>query len=343
MLTIQVSTSRPYKVHIDSAGYAGLLGKCFPSGGGCRVAVVSDSGVFPIYGGEIVNCLENAGYSVISYVFPCGEQSKNGEVYLSLLEFLARNEMTRSDVVLSLGGGVAGDLAGFAAATYLRGVHLIHCPTSLLAMVDASVGGKTGIDLPSGKNLAGCFYQPEAVLCNPAVLSTLPEREFRSGCGEIIKYAMLGALPLSSLSQDFDAEEVISRCVAQKAEIVRQDEFDTGARQLLNFGHTVGHAIEKCSHYEISHGEAVAMGMRIITRAAQNHGLCEADCLTPLECALSRFGLLKDCPYDADMLLERMLLDKKRRGDTLTLIIPRVPGECILYPIPTAELSGFLR
>ncbi len=341
MLTILVSASRPYEVHIDSTGYAGLLARAFPRGG-CRVAVVSDSCVFPLYGREVVNLLEDAGYSVISYVFPSGEQSKNGETYLSLLELLAQKEITRADVILSLGGGVAGDLAGFAAATYLRGVRLVHCPTSLLAMVDASVGGKTGIDLQSGKNLAGAFYQPEAVLCNPAVLKTLPQREFQSGCAEIIKYAMLGGPALASLAPGFDAETVIAQCVAQKAALVQEDEFDTGARQLLNFGHTVGHAIEQCSDYRISHGEAVAMGMRIITRAAQTLGLCEADCLTPLEAALSRFGLLLDCPYAAAALLQRMLRDKKRRGDTLTLVLPRYPGQCVCHPLPIAELPGFL-
>ena len=256
MKTVKVQASKSYDVVIGNGilpclgAYLGQVTQAK------KIAVVSDSQVWPLYGKTVLNAL--AEYETFSYVFPAGEESKNGSTYLKLLNFLAENKLTRSDCLLALGGGVVGDLTGFAAATYLRGVDFVQAPTTLLAAVDSSVGGKTAIDLDAGKNLAGAFYQPSAVLCDLDTLNTLPENIFRDGCAEVIKYGVLYDEALFAHLEEkglgFDQEEVISRCVELKRDVVAQDEFDRGERQKLNLGHTIGHGIEACSGYKISHG-----------------------------------------------------------------------------------------
>ena len=344
MIAVRVSASRTYDITIGS----GLLPGCgqtirdYCPGGVC--AVVTDDTVNALYAQTAEKSLRDAGLAPVKFVFPHGESAKNAENYIKLLEFLAENGLTRADAVVALGGGVAGDLAGFAAATYLRGISLIQLPTTLLAAVDSSVGGKTGIDLRAGKNLAGAFYQPCAVLCDVDTLATLPEREFRAGCGEVAKYAVLcGEFydMLLARGTDFPREPTITRCVLQKRDLIAADEFDVGQRQLLNLGHTVGHAVEALSGYTIRHGEAVAIGMATIARAAAAAGLC--GCADEIGALLNRFGLPTRCPYDADALVNAMRSDKKRRGDTLTLVIPEELGHCVLHPIRVDALYDFVK
>lgn len=262
MTTVTVRASRPYEVTIGR-GLLDTVGRqAAGQWKGRSAAVVSDSTVAPLYLNRVKDSLERAGFQVHSFVFPAGEDQKNGGTYLKLLEFLAARRLTRADGLIALGGGVVGDLAGFAAATFLRGIGFLQLPTTLLAAVDSSVGGKTAIDLTNGKNLAGAFYQPQAVLCDLDTLDTLPAEVFADGCAEVIKYGMIGdpALLARLETVDFraDPEELVARCVAQKRNLVEQDEFDTGARQLLNLGHTLGHGVEACSGYTVSHGRAVA-------------------------------------------------------------------------------------
>ena len=225
-----------------------------------------------LYGPVLERSLEGAGFSPCRVSFPAGERFKTGRTYLTILEALAAGGLTRGDLVIALGGGVAGDLGGYAAATYLRGVALVHIPTSLLAMVDAAVGGKTAVNLPAGKNLAGAFYPPRLVLCDPQVLNTLPGQAFRDGCGEVAKYAALGdrdlAAHLLDRGLDFDRAYVIERCLRAKAALVQADEYDRGPRRLLNLGHTVAHALERCSGYALPHGQAVAVGLAVTARAS---------------------------------------------------------------------------
>ncbi len=347
MKTIHVHASRDYTVTIG----AGLLAKAgeyirdFCPGGLC--AIVTDDIVDGLYSETLEKSLLDAGLRFVKFVFPNGETGKSAENYIALLEFLAENGLTRADCVVALGGGVAGDLAGFAAATYLRGIHLVQLPTTLLAQVDASVGGKTAIDLKAGKNLAGAFYQSWAVLCDTDTLATLPDRQFRAGCAEVIKCAMLAdaelfdALMVSGPA--FHREAVVARCVAFKRELVAADEFDTGCRQLLNLGHTVGHAIEHLSSFTICHGEAVAMGMGVISRAAAAKGLCSADCARSLEDILTRFGLSAHSPFAAEALSDAMQADKKRRGGDITLVVPREIGRCTLHTIPAEDLTDFVK
>lgn len=346
MTTVTVRASRPYEVTIGR-GLLDTVGRqAAGQWKGRSAAVVSDSTVAPLYLNRVKDSLERAGFRVHSFVFPAGEDQKNGGTYLKLLEFLAARRLTRADGLIALGGGVVGDLAGFAAATFLRGIGFLQLPTTLLAAVDSSVGGKTAIDLTNGKNLAGAFYQPQAVLCDLDTLDTLPAEVFADGCAEVIKYGMIGdpALLARLETVDFraDPEELVARCVAQKRDLVEQDEFDTGARQLLNLGHTLGHGVEACSGYTVSHGRAVAIGMTLVTRAAVAFGRCPAEVLPRLRRLLERYGLPDATAYLAQALYEKTLSDKKRSGDTISLVVPIAWGASQLVRIPVSELPAWI-
>ena len=346
MTTVTVRASRPYEVTIGR-GLLDTVGRqAAGQWKGRSAAVVSDSTVAPLYLNRVKDSLERAGFRVHSFVFPAGEDQKNGGTYLKLLEFLAARRLTRADGLIALGGGVVGDLAGFAAATFLRGIGFLQLPTTLLAAVGSSVGGKTAIDLTNGKNLAGAFYQPQAVLCDLDTLDTLPAEVFADGCAEVIKYGMIGdpALLARLETVDFrvDPEELVARCVAQKRDLVEQDEFDTGARQLLNLGHTLGHGVEACSGYTVSHGRAVAIGMTLVTRAAVAFGRCPAEVLPRLRRLLERYGLPDATAYSAQALYEKTLSDKKRSGDTISLVVPIAWGASQLVRIPVSELPAWI-
>ena len=347
MNTVHVKASREYDVLIGSGLLAQLGDRARSLTKAKKAAIVSESSVWPLYGDAAEKNLTEAGFEVIHFVFPAGEESKNGTVYLSLLNFLAENHLTRSDLLVALGGGVVGDLTGFAAATYLRGIPFIQVPTTLLAAVDSSVGGKTAIDLPAGKNLCGAFYQPSLVLCDTDTLDTLPVEVFRDGCAEVIKYGVLydPALfaHLAEKGLDFDREAVITRCVELKRDVVAEDEFDTGARMRLNLGHTVGHGIEAQSHFEISHGRAVAMGMAIVTRAGAAYGICNGETKTAVLDVLEKFGLPLTCACSAEELYTSALSDKKRSGGTVNLIIPERIGFCRIAPTPVSEIQSFIK
>ena len=341
MKLVTVSASKTYQVKIGSGLLAHLGEELTAVSKAARVAIVSDSTVWPIYGKAAESSLQKAGFETVNFVFPAGESSKNGTVYLSLLNFLAENQLTRSDCLIALGGGVVGDLTGFAAATYLRGIAFIQVPTTVLAAVDSSVGGKTAIDLPAGKNLCGVFYQPSLVLCDTDTLNTLPEDIFRDGCAEIIKYGILYDPQLFSLlaqeGMDFDREAVIARCVELKRDVVMEDEFDTGARMKLNLGHTIGHGIEAHSQFAVSHGKAVAMGMAIVARAAK----CP-DTAKILDC-LKVFGLPTCTHCTAEDIFRHALSDKKRSGGTVNLIVPKAIGDCAIVATAVEDLKSFIQ
>lgn len=347
MNIIQVNTAASYEVKVG-AGLLPLLGSeaaGITSPG--TAIIVSDSNVFPLYGDIARNSLEKAGFSVFSFVFPAGEQSKNGNTYLTLLNFLASKQVTRSDLLIALGGGVVGDLTGFAAATYLRGIAYIQVPTTLLAAVDSSVGGKTAIDLDAGKNLAGAFYQPKLVLCDIDTLSTLPEDYFIDGCAEVIKYAILYDAALFSHLKEkklqFDRKAVITRCISLKRDVVILDEFDKGERMKLNLGHTIGHAVEANSNFTISHGKAVSIGMAIIARSAAKQGLCSHETADDIIGLLTTFGLPVQTSASAEALYPAALSDKKRAGGTVNLIVPSEIGHCNIRPTPVEELKSVIK
>lgn len=354
MNTVTVSASKQYDVIVgtdllsDAGRYISAVKKP------CTVAIISNITVWPLYGKLLATSLKNTGFHVIHHNIDDGESYKNQQSYFQIQSFLAENQITRSDLIVALGGGVVGDLTGFCAATYLRGVDYIQIPTTLLAMVDSSVGGKTAIDLPQGKNLVGAFYQPRLVLCDLCTLSTLPTDTFTDGCAEVIKYGMLYDPQLFSHlcvhGLQFDREYVISRCISLKRDVVAEDEFDTGARQKLNLGHTIGHAIEKNSNYTLSHGRCVALGMAIITKAACRKGICPTGVYTKLTDVLNAFSLptqldstmIDQYPYDADRLCSAALSDKKRFGDTVNLIIPREIGESIIQKTHITQLKSII-
>ena len=313
----------------------------------CKIAIISDSNVYPLYGKQVELSLCNAGFETVSYVFTAGEESKTAATYIEILNFLATHQITRSDAILALGGGVTGDMTGFAAATYLRGIRYIQVPTSLLAMVDSSVGGKTAIDLPIGKNLVGAFYQPQVVICDLDVLKTLPEEIFCDGCAEIIKYSVLYDAELfNNLAEQgltFDRTDVVSRCIALKRDVVALDEFDTGERQKLNLGHTIGHGVEAQSNFQISHGKAVAIGMMIVAKSAAKRNLCEKSLVLRLTDLLKKFKLPTSTDFDEHQLYDSALSDKKRTGDTLNLVIPQTIGHCEVVPMPIPMLKSFIK
>ncbi len=347
MTTIPVTASRTYDVCIESGCLERLGDHLLTLHKPCTVAVVTDDNVAPRYGKAVTISLSRAGFTVVQYVIPSGESAKNLSTYGDVLNFLASNHLTRTDLIVALGGGVVGDLAGFAAATYQRGIDYVQIPTTLLAAVDSSVGGKTAVDLSVGKNLVGAFHQPLLVWCDPETLATLPEKVYRDGCAEVIKYGLLGDADfLAYLKENHDRLDltaVIARCVEMKRDIVSRDEFDRGERQFLNLGHTFGHAIESCSGYTLSHGHAVAMGMAIMCRAAVAKGLCDEATAALMEEILTLYGLPTAAPYGAGILALAALSDKKMKGGTITLVVPRTAGRCSLEQVASADLLDWLQ
>ena len=341
MNTVTVSASKTYDILIGSGLLTQLGERVKALGKAQKVCVVSETAVFPLYGKAVAESLENAGFSVVSFVFPAGEESKNGSVFLELLNYLAENRLTRSDIIVALGGGVTGDLAGFAAASFLRGIRFVQVPTTLLAAVDSSVGGKTAIDLPAGKNLAGAFCQPSLVLCDTDTLNTLPADIFRDGCAEVIKYGILYDPVLFSHLEDkgldFDREAVITRCVELKRDVVMEDEFDTGARMKLNLGHTIGHGVEAKSNFTLSHGKSVAIGMAIVARASNCPDTAR------ILSILRQFGLPTTTDDSAEDIFTYALSDKKRSGDLVKLILPNAIGDCSVVPTPVEQLKSFIQ
>lgn len=315
----------------------------------CRCVIVSDDNVHPLYADKVRESLLASGFDVAKdFVFPHGEESKNMATLEALLNHLSAEGLTRSDCVFALGGGVTGDMAGFAAAVYLRGIKFVQIPTSLLASVDSSVGGKTAVDLACGKNLVGAFHMPALVVCDPDTLGTLPGEYFSDGMAEVIKMGFIGNPSLISLLEgniDDKIEEIIAACVEDKVDIVARDTFDKGERQKLNLGHTVGHAIEALSEYKIHHGCAVAAGMHIIAKAASVRGICSADTVEKLDSLLKKYGL---DPYlyegfTAEDMYAVTLHDKKMRGDNITVVVPTQTGRSELFEYPVTELLSIIK
>lgn len=305
---------------------------------GRRIIIVSDDNVYPLYGDALKENLEQK-YECYSMIIPHGELSKNFNMLPKLYSRFLEAGIERSDLVIALGGGVVGDLTGFAAASYLRGVKLIQIPTSLLAQVDSSVGGKVAVDLPEGKNLVGAFYQPEMVLIDPKVLDSLPPRYINDGMGEVIKYGCIEDKELFHMLEEFgnyealkgNLETVLYRCVDCKRRVVEEDERDLGLRMILNFGHTLAHTIEQYYQYQReSHGEAVAIGMYQITLLAEEKGLTRPGTSERIRKLLESYGLPVSCDTDADNLLPAITRDKKNINGNLNVILLHDIGECYI-------------
>lgn len=314
---------------------------------GKRIMIVSDDNVFPLYGKTVTDSLKE--YECHSLVLPHGEPTKSFDTLPRIYSAFLEAGLTRSDLVIALGGGVIGDLAGFAAASYLRGVKLVQIPTSLLAQVDSSVGGKVAVDLPEGKNLVGAFFHPKLVLIDPDVLNTLPAHFISDGMGEVIKYGCIKDAELfetlcsRSSFEDLkpDLVSVISRCVDIKRVVVEADQFDTGERMLLNFGHTLAHTIEQYYHYNReSHGEAVGIGMFQITKMSEEKGLTEPGCAEKIQKALKIYGLPFSCGLPLSDLTGAIKLDKKNLNGNLNVVLLKSIGDSYVYPTNINFFTG---
>lgn len=347
MNTVRVDASKSYNIYVgkDILSSAGEMIK--NELGVCSAAIITDDNVNSLYADKVIASLGKAGFRTVKFIFPHGEESKNLAVYSEILTFLSENHITRKDLLISLGGGIPGDIGGFSAATFLRGIRFVQIPTTLLSAVDSSVGGKTAVNLPSGKNLAGAFYQPDMVICDYSVLDTLPQEIFAEGCAEIIKYGIImdrdffGFLKTNDIKENI--EYIITRCVSMKRDIVNEDEKDNGRRAILNFGHTTGHAIEKCSNFEISHGNAVAVGMIIASEGAYKTGLCDTDISDEIKSVLIKNNLPVSCSFSAEELYKFCISDKKINGNSIKLIIPEKIGKCVIKEIPTTKLFDFIK
>lgn len=317
---------------------------------GKRIMIVSDDNVYPLYGDLLTKQLSK-DYDCHHLILPHGEATKDFQTLPAVYTALIEAKISRSDLIIALGGGVIGDLAGFAAASFLRGVKLIQIPTSLLAQVDSSVGGKVAVDLPQGKNLVGAFYQPALVLIDPLVLDTLEERFITDGMGEVIKYGCIRDAGLfrtleshgsfGELKNELPA--IIERCVDIKRVVVEHDQFDTGERMLLNFGHTLGHTIEQYHHYgRESHGEAVAIGMYQITKLAQEQGLTAGKTAERILNVLKIYGLPHTCGLPMNELMNAVTLDKKNLNNKLNVVLLHDIGSGYIHPT-TAEFFGQYR
>lgn len=345
MRHISVLTENPYQVIIGDGLLDKLPNQLKPMKNR-KLFLLTDRTVWALYGKKLQDALKD--FSCTVHVTETGEQAKSLASYGRVLEAMAAAGLHRNDLLLALGGGVVGDLGGFAAASYLRGIDFIQIPTTLLAAVDSSVGGKTAINLENGKNLAGAFHQPAAVYLDPAVFQTLPDAQWTNGAAEMIKTGVLfDAALFTRLAEgirkdDADLTDLLSACIRHKAAVVLEDEKDHGRRQLLNFGHTIGHAIEACSGFSLLHGHAVAAGMAMIARACEKRGICRAGTAELIEAALAVNGLPVRTDFTQEQLMPFIQRDKKARGDFLQLVVPEEIGAARLEKVLLEEIPGWL-
>jgi len=344
-MTLTVQGEKEYPVHIQS-GALRHLGRLLTEETPLRWFVAADENVAPLYGEKALSSLEEAGLRGELVTIPAGEAHKTPETYENLCRELVLRDISRSDGIIALGGGVTGDVAGFAAATLLRGVHLVQVPTTLLAQVDSALGGKVGIDLPEGKNLLGAFYAPDMVVVDPELLGTLPRRQISSGMAEVIKYGMIADVEILQMAaaEKVDFERLIARCLAIKAQIVEQDERDLGERHVLNFGHTYGHVYEAAGGYEqYTHGEAVAAGMMEMLRWQMRHGVSGEGLLDTLEPLLKRYELPIEIPCDKDTMRQYLSRDKKAAGGRIRIVTVPETGTAELRGVSRSELLEVAR
>ena len=347
MKTVHVETGIPYDIFIER----GILDSCGKYvkqlSGAKRVTIISDSNVAALYKWRVINSLSQEGFEVATHVFPAGEESKNLNTIAEMYNTLANFGMTRKDIIVALGGGVTGDMAGFAAATYLRGIDFIQIPTSLLAQVDSSVGGKTGVDIAQGKNLVGAFHQPKAVLIDPDTLDTLPDLYVCDGMAEVIKYGCIKDEAFFEKLEQEDAlehiEDVIEVCVSIKRDVVSRDEREAGERMLLNFGHTLGHSIEKLYDFKgISHGMAVAIGMVLISRAGESQGITQSGTTDRIIALCEKYGLPTSDKASFAEMADAAHSDKKTAGSEINLVLLKTIGDSFIQKVKLDELEEFI-
>ncbi len=311
-----------------------------------KLMIVSDTNVAPLYLDTVKNSLIGAGFDVSHYIFAAGEKSKHLATVSEIYDALAENDFTRKDCLVALGGGVCGDITGFAAATYMRGIDFVQIPTTLLSQVDSSVGGKTGVDTKYGKNLVGAFYQPKLVIIDPTTLYTLSEHYFADGMGEIIKYGCIRDAELFDMLNTVDIkehiEDIILKCLKIKRDVVNEDERESGIRMILNFGHTAGHSIEKLSNFSLSHGECVAKGMVLITKASEKAGLTKKGCAKKIESLCKKHGLDTSPCFDITSISDNAKNDKKGSGNSLNIVLISDISDSVIHTIDKKDFATFL-
>lgn len=311
-----------------------------------RLLIITDSNVEKLQLNTVLKAFENTDFEVYTHVFEAGEQNKTLSAVSSIYNSLCKHNFTRKDCIIALGGGVCGDISGFAAATYMRGIDFVQIPTTLLSQVDSSVGGKTGVDTEYGKNLVGAFYQPKIVIIDPQTLSTLSSHYFADGMGEVIKYGCIRSKELFStlLSCDINEniEDIILECLKIKRDVVNEDERESGIRMILNFGHTAGHSIEKLSDFSLSHGECVAKGMVMITKASEKLGLTKKGTAEKIESLCKKYSLNTDVEFSAYDIGENAKNDKKGSDNNLSIILIDEIGSCFIHTIDKNEFANFL-
>ena len=346
-MELTVNTSKRYTIRIERGALEQLGAYCASLfAPGKKAVVITDTHVAPLYLERVSTSLRNAGFDVTSCAFPAGEPSKRLSTIEGIYGHMAQAHITRSDFAVALGGGVTGDMAGFAAASYLRGIPFVQVPTTLLSQVDSSVGGKTGVDLPQGKNLVGAFWQPSFVLIDPDTLNTLSPHFFADGMGEVIKYGCIKSRALFDLlieTEDITSimEDVIYRCVDIKRDVVERDEFDTGERALLNFGHTFGHALEKLHQYQgLSHGAAVGIGMVMMARLGEKAGFTAPGTADKIAAALEKYHLPVHSDLPLSQIVEATASDKKSTGSSINLVLLKDIGESFVHKVARSDLAA---
>lgn len=313
----------------------------------CKVLILSDETVAKLYADELKRNLEKSGFEVSEFIIKPGEKSKTLSTAAKIYEKMALNLISRGDFLISLGGGVVSDIAGFVAATYSRGIKFINVPTSLLAQIDASIGGKNGINLSCGKNLVGTFYHPKFVLVDSNLLFTLPKNQLKCGIAEAIKCGCIKDEKLFEIfeNENFEknVDEIIKRSIAVKKHLVEKDERDLAERKLLNFGHTLGHAYEKLGDFEtLSHGEAIAIGMNEITEISENLGLTNPHTAERLSEVLKKHSLPVSSCFAKEKVLKTVLLDKKISNSFIDLVLLKSIGSSFIHKVPCSEIANFL-
>lgn len=346
MKKLRVNVGKGYDILIEK----GILASCGEYirkvSNAKKACIISDSNVFDIYGEQVESQLKENNFETFSYVFPAGEASKTTSTVISMVEFMAENKLTRGDLVVALGGGVTGDMAGFSAAMYLRGIDFVQIPTSLLAQVDSSVGGKTAVDLPQGKNLCGAFHQPILVLIDSNTLDTLTPHFFSDGMAEAIKTGCIKDKALFDRIANENGKEIIDdiiySCVSIKAGVVERDEKEHGERALLNFGHTPGHAIEKLHNFTtISHGEAVGIGMVMIAKAGEDAGFTPKGSADEIAKVLKKYDLPITDENDMKDIISAMSADKKSTGTSIKFTLLHSIGDAYSHNIMNEDIPRF--
>lgn len=348
MKTLKVNAlSATYDIIIEKGILSHSADYLTPFVRGNKVMIITDSNVKPLYLDTLKRSFENTDFEVFDFVFTAGEQSKHLGTVADIYDALSSHNFTRHDMLVALGGGVCGDITGFAAATYMRGIDFVQVPTTLLSQVDSSVGGKTGVDTKFGKNLVGAFYQPKAVLIDPLTLDTLSPHYFADGMGEVIKYGCIRSNTLFEMLERVDVkeqiEDIILKCLKIKRDVVECDERESGLRMILNFGHTLGHSIEKLSDFTLSHGECVAKGMVMITRASEKLGMTKSGSAQKIADLCAKYNLNTDIPYSVTDIAIGALNDKKSGADTVSTVLLKDIGECFIHKICKDNLADFIK